>query len=153
MRAPQHHISLVWPEPDEQHRPRPEDGDDRRSEGLGLDFRYAEEVLEEAVRELASAPLAGLEARIKRLEEVVSEQIAATGSGADVEFEEHPFSRWMDDSATAEYRGEHIAIHPTRGIIAHGDSITAVIAQLRADRISPQDVAFDYIPLHPAPRG
>jgi hypothetical protein len=58
-----------------------------------------------------------------------------------------PIAAWVNsNSATlSAYRGKHIAIHPTRGIVASGDDLLVVQREVRAQHLS-DEVEFDFVP-------
>lgn len=72
---------------------------------------------------------------------------APAEQAADESFVANPFERWLRDPSIERYRGQHVAIHPTQGIVAHADSARTVIAELKAKGIALEDVALDVIPL------
>lgn len=62
---------------------------------------------------------------------------------SDEEVVDNPFARFLDATAIERLRGQHVAIHETSGIIAHGFELDDVFAALRA-----RDVPLDEIALH-----
>lgn len=51
-----------------------------------------------------------------------------------VEVAVHPSDTWMENNwgVLSQYSGQHVAVHPTRGIVAHGEDLTAVYDQVKS---------------------
>jgi hypothetical protein len=58
---------------------------------------------------------------------------------------ENPFARWLRDPSIAQYHDQHIALHRTLGVVAHGASLDAVLAEVRAKGIPVEEIALDFI--------
>ncbi|MCY1011496.1 hypothetical protein OV079_39235 [Nannocystis pusilla] len=44
-----------------------------------------------------------------------------------------------------QYHGQHVALHPTRGVVAHGVELDAVVAEVRASGLPLDDIVLDFI--------
>ncbi|WAS93640.1 DUF5678 domain-containing protein [Nannocystis punicea] len=107
-------------------------------------------------RELADSQrkFAGLEQKLTELSNLVAGLSAAHAqieSSADEleEVEEDPYFRWLGDPSIEQYVGQHVALHATRGVVAHGDSVDDVIASVQAQGLSLDDVCLATVPAMP----
>jgi hypothetical protein len=90
--------------------------------------------------------LVELEQKLAELSGLVAELAAARlESGDTAEPIENPFNRWLGDPSIAKYFDQHIAMHPALGVVAHGNSPDAVIAQVRAKGIPLDEIVLDFI--------
>ncbi|MCY0988623.1 DUF5678 domain-containing protein [Nannocystis sp. ILAH1] len=107
-------------------------------------------------RELADSQrrLADLEQKLTELSSLVADLSAAharTESSADEleGVEEDPYFRWLGDPSIEQYVGQHVALHATRGVVAHADSVDDVLASIRAQGLSLDDVCLATVPAFP----
>ncbi|WP_434421541.1 hypothetical protein [Nannocystis pusilla] len=56
-----------------------------------------------------------------------------------------PFAWIRRDPSIVQYHGQHVALHPTRGVIAHGFQLDAVVAEVRASGLPLDDIVLDFI--------
>ncbi|MFZ6182493.1 hypothetical protein [Nannocystis pusilla] len=99
-------------------------------------------------RELADSQrkLADLEQKLTELSNLVADLSAAH---ARLEVEEDPYFRWLGDPSIEQYVGQHVALHATRGVVAHADSVDDVVASVRAQGLSLDDVCLATVPAFP----
>lgn len=105
-------------------------------------------------RELADSKrrLDELEQKLAELANLVATLSAARsvpGFETVAEIEEDPCLRWLGVPSIEQYVGQHVALHATRGVIAHADSVAAVIASVRAQGLSLDDVCLATVPALP----
>ncbi|PCC70667.1 hypothetical protein SAMN02745121_05448 [Nannocystis exedens] len=96
--------------------------------------------------------LAALEQKLTELSNLVAGLTAARSApvvGAGEEVEEDPCLRWLGDPSIEQYIGQHVALHATRGVIAHGDSLPPVLESVRAQGVSLDDVCLATVPALP----
>jgi hypothetical protein len=58
---------------------------------------------------------------------------------------EDPFAWIRRDPSITQYQGQHVALHPTRGVVAHGPRLDRMLAELRERDVSLDDVVLDFI--------
>lgn len=63
----------------------------------------------------------------------------------DEDIVDNPFARWLKDPSIEQYRGEHIALHPALGVVAHADSPDAVVEMVLARGIPLDQIALDFV--------
>lgn len=56
-----------------------------------------------------------------------------------------PFAWIRRDPSIVQYHGQHVALHPTRGVVAHGFQLDAVVAEVRASGLPLDDIVLDFI--------
>ncbi|MBZ5707830.1 hypothetical protein [Nannocystis pusilla] len=100
----------------------------------------------------ASPAVAALERKVADLEQKVAELstlVAELKSSRDPfdgdEVMENPFAWIRRDPSIAQYHGQHVALHPTRGVVAHAFQLDAVVAEVRASGLPLDDIVLDFI--------
>ncbi|MDC0670086.1 hypothetical protein [Nannocystis radixulma] len=58
---------------------------------------------------------------------------------------ENPFAWIRRDPSIARYHGQHVALHPTRGVVAHAFQLDAMMTELRASGVPLDDIVLDFI--------
>lgn len=97
--------------------------------------------------------LENLEHQLAELSTRVAEMSAARaepslGGGEEIQ-EEDPYLRWLGHPSIEQYIGQHVALHATRGVVAHADSVAAVVESVRAQGIPLDDVCLATVPALP----
>jgi hypothetical protein len=101
---------------------------DRGDDDLATDVARLKVQLDRAMRRLAA----------------LEDEVHAPGHQVVVE---DPAARWLEEhrAEAALHRGKNVAIHPTRGIVASGDSLETVAREVKRMGLT-EDVLFDVIP-------
>jgi len=97
------------------------------------------------------AELEPLRHSIQRIEHRLGELSTQSADPTSVldEVVDDPYLRWLGDPSIERYIGQHVALHAARGVIAHADSVAAVIASVRAQGLSLDDVCLATVPAVP----
>lgn len=105
-------------------------------------LRHEVTALKREVAEL-SGKLAELMTVVERTTHSALDPFAGEDLGED------PFLRWLQDPSIEQYRGRHVAIHATRGVVADADSLRDLIAAVRAQGIARDEVCLATVPSGP----
>ena len=118
-----------------------------RSAGAAADVvRQFQQSLATTATEITSRfeqALSSHEVRLKELEQQIDMLL---GAGAS-EFSADPAGEWMarHQAEVAKHKGEHVAVHPERGIVASGVDLQTVHDEVKRQGLLPE-VTFDLIP-------
>lgn len=56
------------------------------------------------------------------------------------------YRRWLADHGLATYAGQLVAIHPTEGIVASGESFDEVVAEVKRKGVDHREVMIVCVP-------